>query len=192
MLNHHKHTTRFFRRIFTVLLCVLCLSPYAFSGEESLAYTRTIDTDKTLPDSSSYLAEGDQIGNIIDGVDSAAVTLDFAIDDVSAADVRISGNTLTIESGGKQATVTIEHGEEGTTIKDFDDYVAKFDNGAGRFIIQSKLGEMMKGPNTHAEMNKDNPRTVQGTKKISGCKYTLYELAYSAATKHTAKFLKND
>jgi len=35
MLNHHKYTTRFFRRIFTVLLCAVCLSPYAFSGEKN-------------------------------------------------------------------------------------------------------------------------------------------------------------
>ncbi|MFO7868056.1 MAG: hypothetical protein R6U95_02005, partial [Bacteroidales bacterium] len=108
--------------------------------EESLAYTRTIDTDKIPPDSSSYLAEGDQIGNIIDGVDSAAVTLDFAIDDVSAADVRISGNTLTIESGGKQATVTIEHGEEGTTIKDAEGNLYAVDQ-AGTLSRIGKSGE---------------------------------------------------
>jgi hypothetical protein len=76
------------------------------------------DSELLVDDITDYLAEGDQIGNIIDGVDSAAVTLDFTIDDVFATDVRISGNTLTIQSGGDQATVTIEHGEEGTTIKD--------------------------------------------------------------------------
>jgi hypothetical protein len=55
-----------------------------------------------------------------------------------------------------------------------------------------KLGEMMKGQYTHAKMNKDAPKTEQGSKKIGDCKYTLYEIAYTAAAKHTAKFLKND
>jgi hypothetical protein len=55
-----------------------------------------------------------------------------------------------------------------------------------------KLGEMMEDANTHAEMNKDTPSTEQGAKKIGDCKYTLYEIAYTAAAKHTAKFLKND
>ncbi|WP_010423378.1 hypothetical protein, partial [Anaerophaga thermohalophila] len=55
-----------------------------------------------------------------------------------------------------------------------------------------KLGEMMEGSNTHAEINKDKPSTEQGAKKIGDCQYTLYEIAYTAAAKHTAKFLKND
>jgi hypothetical protein len=54
-----------------------------------------------------------------------------------------------------------------------------------------QLGVMMKGENTHAEMNKDTRETPKGSEKICDtCVINFYNLARYAAIKHTAKYLK--
>jgi hypothetical protein len=76
------------------------------------------DSKHLIDDLSDYFAEGDQTGNIIDGVDSAAITTNFPIDNTSDLDVIVNGNTVTVISDDERVTATIDNPEEGTTIED--------------------------------------------------------------------------
>ena len=87
-----------------------------YSGELVSIYNP--DSRLLFGDFSDLFAEGDQIGNIIDGVDSAAITLAFPVSNVSNLNVSFSGNTVTVYTNGQTITTTVENLEHGTTIVD--------------------------------------------------------------------------
>ncbi|MCG8701815.1 MAG: hypothetical protein MI922_27425, partial [Bacteroidales bacterium] len=76
------------------------------------------DSRFLIGDVTDYFNEGDQIGNIIDGVDSAAITLAYAVSSGTTLEVKVSGNTVTVSAGGSSTTTTVENMGEGTTIQD--------------------------------------------------------------------------
>ncbi|NOZ36446.1 MAG: hypothetical protein GXO80_14260, partial [Chlorobi bacterium] len=84
-----------------------------YEGEMVSVYNP--DSPFFIDDITDYLAEGDQVGNIITGQDSAAITLDYPIDDNTT--IIVSNDSTIIING---STETVDDLASGTTIEDSD------------------------------------------------------------------------
>ncbi len=82
-----------------------------YEGEMVSVYNP--DSPFFIEDITDYLAEGDQVGNIITGQDSAAITLGYPIDENTTIIINGDG-TITIDG----STITIDDLASGTTIED--------------------------------------------------------------------------
>lgn len=76
------------------------------------------DSKFLIDDVSDYFSAGSQVGNVITGEESAAITLGYVVDNASSLNVTVSGSTVTVTGHGGTVTTDIETATGGTTISD--------------------------------------------------------------------------
>ncbi len=87
-----------------------------FGGEMVSIYNE--DSPFFIEDLSDYRGEGDQVGNVITGQDSAAIILTYEVTDPGDLNITVNGDNVTITNGGNTTYVEVDDAGSGTTIVD--------------------------------------------------------------------------
>jgi hypothetical protein len=80
-----------------------------------------------IEDLSDYWGEGDQIGNVITGQDSAAIILTYEVTDPGDLNITVNGDNVTITSGGNTTYAEVDDAGNGTTIVDSEGNIFSVD-----------------------------------------------------------------
>jgi hypothetical protein len=80
-----------------------------------------------IEDLSDYWGEGDQIGNVITGQDSAAIILTYEVTDPGDLNITVNGDNVTITSGGNTTFAEVDDAGNGTTIVDSEGNIFSVD-----------------------------------------------------------------
>lgn len=87
-----------------------------YGGELVSIYNE--DSKFLIDDVSDYFTSGDQVGNVVTGEESAAITLGYVVDNASSLTVTVTGTTVTVTGPGGSVSADIETATGGTTISD--------------------------------------------------------------------------
>ncbi len=96
-----------------------------FGGEMVSVYNE--DSPFFIEDLSDYWGEGDQIGNVITGQDSAAIILTYEVTDPGDLEITIDGDNVVITSGGNTTYADVDDAGSGTTIVDSEGNIFSVD-----------------------------------------------------------------